>query len=149
FPELKARVGAGRGRMGFYSFLQDFGDPLATLIAGGIGFYGVIQTLKLNAQQVEATRQAERDEEAASVRAVLRGELLVIYEELSSIRFVIDDRTAGGIESVISPYSSEELCRGYYEMLPKLKLLTEPEINVVVKAYSLFEGGAKMCARLE
>lgn len=109
------------------------------LIAGFVGFAGVIFTLLHNAKLAREQRRdeasdarAQREEDRAHERHTLRA-ALVAELKINREAFEGDDRPLGEHQGAWVP--TDSLTRAYDSYLPRLGLLSKDEVDKVMLAY--------------
>lgn len=113
------------------------------LIAGFVGFAGVIITLLYNGklareQRADEARDAreQRDEERAHERHTLRA-ALVAELKINREAFEEDDRPLGEDQSAWVP--TDSLTHAYDSYLPRLGILSKDEVDKVMLAYLMIQ----------
>ncbi|WP_070987943.1 hypothetical protein [Halofilum ochraceum] len=119
--------------MAFLYYLKEF----QTLVAGAVGFAGVIATLAHNASVSRNQRAEERAHERNTLRAALLAELKInrdaIRENLDRVKEGAYDKAAG----VLVP--TDSIDDVYRAFLPQIGLLPEDDASKVMTAYLSME----------
>lgn len=117
------------------------------LIAGIVGFAGVIFTLWHNAklareQRIEeakdarAQREEEREHEREALRAALVAELKINRDAIENNLKKREEAEDGDVEGTSGAYvPTDSLTETYQSFLPRIGLLSEHEVNKVMWAY--------------
>lgn len=130
--------------MGLLYYLKEF----QTLVAGAVGFAGVILTLRHNARLAreqrdqkarlaQRQREDERSHERSTLRAALLAELKINRE---AIRGNLERASEGSYDvasGVLVP--TDPMNDTYRAFLPKIGLLSEDEVGRVMTAYLAME----------
>lgn len=112
---------------------MDWLNPLTTLIVGGIGFAGVIYTLRHNAKTARIQRNEEREHEREALRAALLAELQInrqsLQENSRKLRENPSEETGGAY------VPTDRMDGAYQSFLPRIGLLSKGEVHKVMWAY--------------
>jgi len=111
----------------------DWLNNYQTLIVGVIGFAGVIITLLVNAKIPRDQRRDEIEHERATLRAALVEELKIIRDSLQGNLARFEELPPNGKKGLFLP--TDPMDDAYRSFVPRLGLLTEPEVHKVMNAY--------------
>lgn len=129
----------------WYALAKDFQTLFGTLV----GFAGVCLTLWFNARVGDSRRADEIAHDRRTLRFALASELSIIQLSLNSWKEILDEIEIEGSVALPRSFDAEGASRAYRATLAKIGLLTEPEIQKTVLAYSLYEALSKMSHDME
>lgn len=121
-------------------FIRDYQGLIGTLVAGGIGFWSVNQTLRGNAATTREQREREIAHDRDTVRATILAELTVLHRVLVHMLTVAQAMSTEGKFWIPKFIRGSELTRAYFAVIEKVRLLSTEQIVAVVTAYSSYEG---------
>ena len=115
--------------------VMDFVDRFQTLIAGIIGFSGVILALVGNALLARRQHAGQIDHERQILRTALRSELGAVRDSYLDRINTINQAQRDGNPGVLVPL--ETMTDTYGRLLDKIGLLSEEEVRAAMEAYHL------------
>ncbi len=110
-------------------------ERFQTLTAGLIGFSGVVLALLGNAWSVRRQHARQIDHERQVLRTALRSELGILRDAYSDRIDMIDQAQQGNSSEVLVPLNT--MTDAYGQLLEKLGLLSEEEVQATMTAYAL------------
>lgn len=108
-------------------------QPFQTLFVGVLGFAGVIITMLVNAKMQRSQHDRVLLHESNSLRVAIKSELLA-NKQAYEFRVEQFNEPSEGSDALIHNKLTDNI---YKELLPKIGLLTEEEIEKVLNAYAL------------
>ena len=110
-------------------------ERFQTLIAGLVGFTGVVVALVVNGWITRRQHARQVDHERQVLRTALRSELRILRTAYLDRISMIDEAKREGSSGVLVPLNT--MTDAYGQLLDKLGLLSEEEVRATMTAYVL------------
>ena len=113
-----------------HDYIYQFAKDFQTLIVGGVGFFGVIYTLRTNSRLSKEQHERNVKHEREVLKTALRA-------ELELIRSVFAENSISRDEDSDAFYPEKSYTEVYQNFVGKLGLLSAEEVSAVIEAYVL------------